>query len=61
MAKKDAVVMLENEFALKSHQAELLFDHFDTDKNGFFSMWEFQHFYNVVGVRLVNESTQDLC
>ncbi|KAK2184870.1 hypothetical protein NP493_250g04064 [Ridgeia piscesae] len=51
LAKKDAILMLENEFALKSHQAELLFDHFDADQNGFFSLWEFQHFYDVVGVR----------
>ncbi|KAI0216126.1 hypothetical protein LSAT2_031824 [Lamellibrachia satsuma] len=54
LAKNDAVLMLQNEFALNSHQAELLFDHFDADQNGFFSLWEFQHFYDVVGVRVAD-------
>ena len=51
MGKKEAIHMFETEFRLQTKHAEEFFKHFDTDENDSLSLWEFQHFYNVVGER----------
>ena len=51
LPKADAIRLLMNEFKLKEEQAKDFFTRFDADRNGQFSLWEFLHFYNVVGTR----------
>ncbi len=51
LKKDDALEMLKTEFNLSQERAEQMFAHFDTDRNGYLSLWEFIHFYKVVGSR----------
>ena len=49
LKKEDALQMFEKEFHLSPQRAEEMFYHFDTDRNGYMSLWEFVHFYKVIG------------
>ncbi len=49
LKKVDALEMFEKEFSLTPERAEQMFYHFDTDRNGYMSLWEFVHFYKVIG------------
>ena len=53
LVKDDAISMLMSEFIIERKWAEQFFTHFDADSNDVLSLWEFQHFYHVVGNRCV--------
>ena len=43
------VYVFQSEFGLSTSQAEQMFETFDRDQNGYFSLWEFQQFFVCVG------------
>jgi len=45
----NAIRLFTKEFHISKERAEEFFNRFDADGNGQLSLWEFQHFYNVVG------------
>jgi len=49
LQKPEAMNMFMTEFGLDEAQADEMFHTFDQDKNGVLSLWEFQHFYSIVG------------
>lgn len=51
MKKDEGVAMLVEEFQLTEQEAGVIFDFFDSDDNGELSTWEYQHFYDNVGVK----------
>ena len=61
LVRDDAINMLMSEFIIERKWAEQFFTHFDADSNDVFSLWEFQHFYHVVGNRYVLVSLHILC
>ena len=53
LVREDAIAMLSSEFMIEKRFAEIFFQHFDADANDVLSLWEFQHFYHVVGCRYI--------
>ena len=51
LKKENAIKMFKEEFQLSDEQAEIVFEIFDTDKNGILSNWEYGLFYMTVGDR----------
>lgn len=51
LPRSNALKLLDVELGMTGERAEELFDHFDADQNGYMSLWEFQHFVNVIGSR----------
>ncbi len=47
----DALRLLTSEYALSEKHARGILLYFDSDQNGSFSLWEYQHFYNLAGDR----------